>query len=60
MTESGTILTFIIVSFCLALILILKRDSIAPPMKRYLAILALVMVTMSFVLIVMSFFGLGK
>jgi len=60
MTESGTILTFIIVSFCLALILILKRDAIAPPMKRYLAMLALVMVAMSFVLIVMSFFGLGK
>jgi hypothetical protein len=56
-TDSGSILTFIIVSFCLALILILKKDSIPAQVKRYLALLALVMITMSFVLILMSFFG---
>ncbi|WP_253187011.1 hypothetical protein [Paenibacillus sp. GP183] len=56
LTDSGSILTFVIVSFCLALILIMRRDSIPAPFKRYLALLALVMVTMSFVLIVISFY----
>ncbi len=59
MADSGSILTFIMVSFCLALILILKKDSIPSPMKRTLALLALVMVSMSFVLIILSFFSKG-
>ncbi|MEW9698488.1 hypothetical protein [Paenibacillus sp. SI8] len=59
MTDSGSILTFILVSFCLAIILIMKKDSLAPQMKRYLALLAIVMVAISFVLIVISFFGVG-
>jgi hypothetical protein len=60
MTDSGSILTFIIVSFCLAVILILKKDAIPAQMKRYLALLAIVMVAMSFVLIILSFFAVGK
>ncbi|WP_409345694.1 hypothetical protein [Paenibacillus sp. MBLB4367] len=60
MIDGGSILTFIIVSFSLALILIMKRDSLAPQFKRYLAILALVMICMSFVLIVYSFLNMGK
>lgn len=59
MTQSGSILTFILVSFCLAVILIMKKDSLPAPMKRYLALLAIVMVSLSFVLIVVSFFGAG-
>ncbi|MDD9265718.1 hypothetical protein ACFPES_01600 [Paenibacillus sp. GCM10023248] len=59
MTQSGSILTFILVSFCLAIILIIKKDSLPAPMKRYLALLAIVMVSLSFVLIVVSFFGAG-
>ncbi|MBP1963493.1 hypothetical protein [Paenibacillus aceris] len=60
MTESGSILTFILVSFCLAIILIMKKDSLPAQMKRYLALLAIVMVSISFVLILISFFGAGK
>jgi hypothetical protein len=58
--DSGIILTFIIVSICLALILIMKRDSIHPPFRRPLAILALIMVVASFVLILYSAFHLGS
>ncbi|MCC2685120.1 MAG: hypothetical protein K0R75_2019 [Paenibacillaceae bacterium] len=54
MSNSSSILTFIIVSFCLALILIMKKDSLPSNMKRYLALLALVMVGCSFILIVYS------
>jgi uncharacterized membrane protein len=60
MTDTGSILTFVIVSFCLALILIMRRDSIPAPFKRYLALLAIVMVAMSFVLIALSFYRMGK
>jgi hypothetical protein len=59
MTDSGSILTFVIVSFCFALILIMRRDSIPAPFKRFLALLAIVMVVMSFVLIVISFFRMA-
>jgi len=58
MDNSASILTFIIISFCFALVLILKRDSLPSNMKRPLAILALVMVTFSFTLIVYSFFSM--
>jgi hypothetical protein len=58
--DAGSILTFIIVSFCLAFILILKKDTIPAQLKRYLALLAIVMVSMSFVLIALSFFRMGK
>jgi uncharacterized membrane protein len=60
MTDTGSILTFVIVSFCLALILIMRRNSLPAPFKRYLALLAIVMVVMSFVLIVLSFYRMGK
>ncbi|WP_261301908.1 hypothetical protein [Paenibacillus andongensis] len=60
MTDSGSIITFVLVSFCLAIILIMKKDSLPAQMKRYLALLAIVMVSLSFVLILFSFFGTGK
>lgn len=59
MTESGSILTFVIVSFCLAIILIMTKDTLPARMKRALALLAIVMVSASFVLITLSFFGVG-
>ncbi|MGG1518389.1 hypothetical protein ABE504_23425 [Paenibacillus oryzisoli] len=59
MADSGSILTFVIVSFCLAIILIMKKDTLPPQMKRYLALLAIVMVSVSFFLILFSFFRLG-
>ncbi|MEX2461860.1 MAG: hypothetical protein WD469_11315 [Paenibacillaceae bacterium] len=53
--DSGSILTFIIVAFSLALIVIMKRESLPPQMKRPLALLAIVMVSFAFFLIVYSF-----
>jgi len=55
MVDSASILTFLIVSFSLALVLIMKRDTIPPQMKRYLALIAIVMVGVSFFMIVYSF-----
>ncbi|WNR43213.1 hypothetical protein [Paenibacillus roseipurpureus] len=60
MTDSSSILTFVIVSFCLAIILIMKKDSLPAQTKRYLALLAIVMVSISFVLILLSFFHVGS
>ncbi|UJF31626.1 hypothetical protein [Paenibacillus hexagrammi] len=59
MSQSGSILTFVIVSFCLAVILIMKKDTLPSQIKRWLAILAIAMVSISFVLVLLSFFGLG-
>jgi uncharacterized protein with PQ loop repeat len=54
MIDSGSIITFIIVSFCLAGVLIMKKDTLQPQFKRPLAILAIVMVSLSFVLVLYS------
>jgi hypothetical protein len=48
-------LTFIMVSFCLAIVLILMRDRIPTPINKYLAMFAALMVVMSFVMIVLTF-----
>lgn len=60
MSNNATMLTFIIVSFCFALVLIMKKETLPSHVKRPLAILALVMVVFSFTLIVYSFFSLHK
>lgn len=54
MADSGSILLFVIASFSLAAILILKKDTLPPGMKRPLALIALVMVSSAFVLIIYS------
>lgn len=48
-------ITFIIISFCFGLILILKKDSISPSFRRGLALMAIVMIAFSFFLILYSF-----
>lgn len=55
MSETGTIVTFIIVAFCFAAVLLMKKDSIEPKFKRPLAIMAIVMVGLSFCLLLYSF-----
>ncbi|WP_159881356.1 hypothetical protein [Paenibacillus puerhi] len=55
MSNGATIITFIILSFSLSLILIMKKDSLPPSVKRPLALLALVMISFSFVLLIYSF-----
>lgn len=59
MTDSGSITTFIIVSFCFALILIMKKNSLAPQFRRALALMAIVMVGFSFFLILYSLLHMG-
>lgn len=59
MTDFSTITTFVIISFCLALVLIMKKDSLQPGFKRGLAILALIMVSFSFFLILFSLINMG-
>lgn len=57
---SETITIFVILSFCFALVLIMKKDSIAPGFRRGLAIMAAVMMAFSFFLIMYSFMTMGR
>lgn len=60
MSHSATLLTFWIVSFCMAGILILRKNHIQPEFRRPLAIFALVMILASFVMLVYELFRLGS
>lgn len=57
MNNSASIVLFIIVAFSLALILIMKKDTLTPAFRRPLAVIALVMVAFSFFLLIYSFFS---
>ncbi|ALS20988.1 hypothetical protein EXW96_14755 [Paenibacillus sp. JMULE4] len=57
MSNAASVVTFMILSFSLALVLIMKRDTLPPGVKRPLAIIALVLVSFSFVLMIFSFFA---
>jgi len=57
MNNTGTTVAFIVSCFCFAGVLILSRNSIRPPMRRYLAITAIVMIVISFALLVYLFTG---
>jgi len=54
LADSGSILTFIVIAFSLAVVIIMKRESLPPQMKRPLALLSIVMVSFAFFLIVYS------
>ncbi|MDF2670999.1 MAG: hypothetical protein K0R67_3305 [Paenibacillus sp.] len=54
MVDAGSIVLFTIISFSLAVILIMKKDTIPPQLKRFMAITAIVLVTCSFFLIFYS------
>lgn len=58
MQTSEIFLSFIVVSFCFALILILMKNSIPGQLRKYLATFAVFLVLCSFALVVYSFFGL--
>ncbi|MBP1154740.1 hypothetical protein ACVLD2_001352 [Paenibacillus sp. PvR052] len=57
MSNAASVVTFMILSFSLALVLIMKKDTLPPGVKRPLAIIALVLVSFSFVLLIFSFFA---
>ncbi|WP_442601381.1 hypothetical protein [Paenibacillus sp. KN14-4R] len=60
MNQTENIIIFIILSFVLAIILITKKDTIPPRMKKMLAIFALIFILFSFGLIVYSAFSMGS
>ncbi|RAU99807.1 hypothetical protein [Paenibacillus sp. YN15] len=60
MVDPQIVATFVIISFCFALVLLMKKDAIAPSFKRGLAIMAVVMVSFSFFLILYSLFTMGR
>lgn len=60
MSHAATLLTFWIVSFCTAGIVILRRNHIQPEFRRPLAILSLVMIVASFAMLVYELFRLGS
>jgi len=58
MDGTSTII-FIIASFCLGAILIMKRDSLPEKARKPLALTAIALIAFSFFLIVYSFFKIG-
>jgi hypothetical protein len=60
MSHAATLITFWIVSFCTAGIVILRRNHFQPEFRRPLAILSLVMIAASFVMLVYELFRLGS
>ncbi|TMV48493.1 hypothetical protein FE783_18460 [Paenibacillus mesophilus] len=59
MNDTGSIVLFTILAFSLALILIMKKDTIQPQMRRILALVTIVLVSCSFFMIVFSLLGAG-
>mgnify|MGYP000865017456 CR=1 FL=1 len=57
--DTTALVIFIIVAFSFGAILIMKRDSIDPRVRRYLALTALVMVVSAFVMLVYAFLTMG-
>lgn len=51
----GSVVTLIVVSFCMAAVIILKKDSIPSRMRRPLAIFSLLMVLGAFTMLIASF-----
>ncbi|CAM3479214.1 hypothetical protein PALU110988_24810 [Paenibacillus lupini] len=50
---------FVISAFVLGGLVILKRDSMAPRLRKWMAIFSIVLIAFAFFLIVWSFFTLG-
>lgn len=57
MLDTGSVILFTIVSFSLALVLILSRDTIPPQLRRFMALIAILLVSCSFFLMLYSMIG---
>lgn len=57
--DTATTIIFIICAFSLGAVLVMKKDTIPPGMRRGIALAAIVMVAFAFFLIVFSFFPQG-
>ncbi|WP_199622143.1 hypothetical protein [Paenibacillus alkalitolerans] len=60
MNVSGPLVLFVIVSFCLAGVVILRKEAIPQPLRKILAIFSLVMIAASFIMMTYSFYTAGK
>jgi hypothetical protein len=60
MPSSESAITFIIAAFVLALVLIMKKDSLPPRLKKTLAVFALIFVGSAFALIVYMLYNMGQ
>ena len=57
--DTTALAIFIIVAFSLGAILIMKRDSIEPAARRYLALTALVLIVSAFIMLVYALLTMG-
>jgi len=57
--DTTALVIFIIAAFSFGAVLIMKRDSIAPPMRRYLALIAVLMIVSAFIMLVYAFLTMG-
>ncbi|MCP3777218.1 MULTISPECIES: hypothetical protein [unclassified Paenibacillus] len=57
---SNSYLIFIILAFTLGGVLIMKRDTIPTPLKKWMALTAVIMVCLAFYLIVYSSLNIGS
>ncbi|GAB6988619.1 hypothetical protein [Paenibacillus pini] len=56
----SSILIFVILAFALGAVVVLKKDEIPPRLKRGLALSAIVMILIAFILILYSMLTLGS
>ena len=57
--DTSATLIFIIAAFSLGAIVIMKRDSIPPSMRRGISLITIALIAFAFFLIVFSFFNMG-
>ncbi|AJY77396.1 hypothetical protein [Paenibacillus beijingensis] len=58
--DTTPLIIFIIAAFSLGALILMKRESIAPNMRRGLALSAVVLIAFAFILIVMSLASMGS
>lgn len=54
MLDAGSVVLFTIVSFSLGVILIMKKDTIPPQLRRFMAIITIMLVSCAFFLLLYS------
>jgi hypothetical protein len=54
MLDAGSVIVFTILSFSLAVILIMKKDTIPPQLRRFMAIITIMLVSCAFFLMLYS------
>ncbi|MBH5318216.1 hypothetical protein I6N90_10390 [Paenibacillus sp. GSMTC-2017] len=58
--DATTSIIFIIAAFSLGAILVMKRDTLPPKLKRGMALVSILLIAFSFFLIVYSLFTMGS